>query len=149
MRKGTQNCVHTPGVNKRVNVFITLLWPSRRIRYNIYPHRRATEFKRHLQGLVAYVKQNGYRRLILIIDNAKAHRSPEIQNYAEKNHAVLQLFYLPSYSPQLNEVEGRINKRIKHEVLANHQHKTLQSLKKAIRTCLRAYNNRQKHVDST
>jgi transposase len=149
MRKGTQRKVHTPGVNRRINVFITLLWPSKRIRYNIYKRRRAVEFKRHLSRLLTYVKRKGYRRLILITDNAKTHRCPETSAYIEKHREILHVFYLPRYSPQLNEVEGRVNRRIKHEVLANHQHKTLHSLNRATRTCLRTYNNRQKLTDIT
>ena len=149
MPKGTQTKVHTPGLNRRINVFISLLWPSKRLRYNIYKRRRAVEFKRHLRCLIGYVKRNGYRRLILITDNAKAHQCPETRAYIEKNRETLKVFYLPSYAPQLNEVEGRINRRIKHEVCANHQHKTLDSLEKATRTCLRAYNNRHKLTDTT
>jgi len=149
MLKGTQSKIHTPGVNRRINVFITLLWPSKRLRYNIYKRRRAPEFKRHLGRLLGYVKRKRYRRLILITDNAKAHQCPEARRYIEKNREALKVFYLPSYAPQLNEVEGRINRRIKLEVCANHQHKTLDSLKKAIRTCLRTYNKRHKLTDTT
>jgi hypothetical protein len=149
MLKGTQSKVHTPGLNRRINVFITLLWPSKRLRYNIYKRRRAIEFKRHLRCLIDYVKRNGYRRLILITDNAKAHRCPETGAYIEKNRETLKVFYLPSYAPQLNEVEGRINRRIKHEVCANHQHKTIEELTKATRAYLRTYNKRHKLTDAT
>lgn len=149
MPKGTQSKIHTPGVNRRINVFISLLWPSRHLCYSIYKHRRALEFIRHLKCLIGYVKRRRYRRLIIITDNAKAHRCPEAYRYIEKNREALKVFYLPSYAPQLNEVEGRINRRIKREVCANHQHKTLDSLKKAIRTCLRTYNNRHKPTDTT
>lgn len=149
MLKGTQSKVHTPGVNRRINVFISLLWPSKRLRYNIYRRRRAIEFKRHLQCLIGYMKRKRYRRLILITDNAKAHRCPEARRYVEENSRVLKVFYLPSYAPQLNEVEGRINRRIKHEVCANHRHKTLDSLEKATRACLRTYNKRHKLTDAT
>jgi len=149
MRKREQTHVRTPGKNRRINVFITLLWPSRRLRYNMYRRRRVTEFKRHLQRLIGYAKRKRYRRLILITDNAKAHQCTEARRYIEENSTILKVFHLPSYAPQLNEVEGRINRRIKHEVCANHQHKTLDSLEKAIRTCLRTYNNRHKLTDTT
>ena len=149
MPKGTQSKVPTPGVNRRINVFITLLWPGKGIRYNICKRRRAAEFKRHLQCLLRYVKRKGYRRLILITDNAKAHQCPETRAYIEKNHETLKVFYLPSYAPQLNEVEGRINRRIKHEVCANHQHKTIEELTKATRAYLRTYNKRHKLTDAT
>lgn len=149
MPKGTQSKVYTPGVNRRINVFITFLWPSRRLRYNIYKHRRAIEFKRHLKSLLSYVKRKGYRRLILITDNAKAHRCPEAYEYIEKNSDILKVFYLPSYAPQLNEVEGRINRQVKSNVCANHQHRTLDDLEKATRTCLRTHNKRHKLTDST
>lgn len=149
MRKREQTHVRTPGRNRRINVFISLLWPSKRLRYNIYRRRRAIEFKRHLRCLIGYVKRKRYRRLILITDNAKAHKCPEARAYIEKNREFLKVFYLPSYAPQLNEVEGRINRRIKYEVCANHQHKTLEELEKATRACLRTHNKRHKLTDAT
>ena len=107
--------------NRRINIFVSLLWPCRHVHYNIYRRRRAREWIRHLDSLI--------------------HK-------AKRKH-ILKVFYLPSYTPQLNEAEGRINRRVRDEVCGNHQHKTLEELEKAPRTYLRTHNNRHKLTDAT
>jgi hypothetical protein len=43
--KGKQLGVETPGINKRLNVFITLDFASGRLVYSIHRKRRSKEFK--------------------------------------------------------------------------------------------------------
>ena len=45
------------------------------------------------------------RKLYLILDNLKVHHSKIVKAWEEKNKEQIELFYLPSYSPELNPDE--------------------------------------------
>jgi len=102
-----------------------------------------------MESLIHKAERKGYRRIILVTDNAKAHRCPEAQRYLGGRKYILKVFYLPSYAPQLNESEGGADRRVRDEVCSNHQHETLEELEKATRACLRTYNKRHKLTNAT
>jgi hypothetical protein len=57
---------------------------------------------------------------------------------------------LPRYSPNLNEVEGRINRLLKEDIGSNHSYKNIEELRKDASRYLRRLNNRwQKQGDLT
>ena len=116
--KGKQLEVGTPGMNKRVNVFITLDFASGRLVYSIHRKRRSREFKYHLKKLMKYAKLEKYKRIVLIADNCPVHRSVETKRFLKGNDRSLKVFNLPSYCPNLNEVE-HINRQLKRDVCAN------------------------------
>lgn len=149
MLKGQQRQVLTSGRNKRINIFITLLWPSNKALYNVYKRRRSKEFKKHLTSLLRYMRRHGLKRLILIVDNATIHRSREAKRFLEKHKDEISFFYLPSYSPNLNEVEGRVNRKLKRDVCTNHTYGSIEELEDATRRYLRKYNKRHKQRDLT
>ncbi len=63
----------------------------------------AKEFLSFLEKvIVKYPEQ----RIVMVLDNAKIHHAKLIQPFLEKNKALLQLVYLPPYSPDLNLIEG-------------------------------------------
>ena len=55
--------------------------------------------------LKALVSDYGDRPIDLILDNHPSHRSSLVQAYVNEQKGQLQLFYLPSYSPELNPAE--------------------------------------------
>ncbi|MCQ8897894.1 MAG: transposase [Hadesarchaea archaeon] len=75
--KGRQLEVETPGINKRLNVFITLDFASGQLVHSIHRRRRSREFKYHLSKVMKYAKRKGFKRVILILDNSPVHRSEE------------------------------------------------------------------------
>ena len=115
--RGKQLEVKTPGINKRINVFITLDFGSGKLIYSIHRRRRSREFKYHLRKLMEYAKQGRFKRIVLIMDNSPVHRSVESGRFLERNSDFLKVFNLPSYSPNLNEVEP-INRQLKRDVCA-------------------------------
>jgi len=149
MLKGVQAKVPTPGVNQRVNAFITAFWPSRRIRYSLYRRRRSREFTKHLESVLRYVKRKGYRQLILIMDNATFHKSKATSLFLQAHRAEIKPFHLPRYAPELNEVDSSINRLLKRHVCTNHTYRDLESLKKAARQHLSRHNTRHKFRDLT
>ena len=55
------------------------------------------------------------RKIFLILDNLKVHHSVPVQDWVEEYYDRIELFYLPSYSPELNPVEVA-NADLKHAV---------------------------------
>lgn len=149
MLRGEQRTIPTPGVNKRINTFITMLWPSKKTIYNIRKRRRSREFKEHLKNLLKYLKRHELNRLILIMDNATTHHSRETTEFLERHSDKIRPFYLPRHAPQLNEVEGRVNRRLKRDICTNHTCRSIKEIENVTRRYLRACNKRQKISDLT
>lgn len=137
--KGKQLEVETPGINKRINVFITLDFAGGELVYSIHKRRRSREFKYHLKKLMSYARARKYKRIILMTDNCPVHRSAESRRFLERNVGPLKVFNLPSYSPNLNEVE-HINRQLKRDVCSNFYHGSLGNLGRAVREYLKSYN---------
>lgn len=74
--------------------------------------------------------QNAGRKVFLVLDNLPVHHAKALQPWLEAHTKVLQLFFLPSYSPELNPTEllnhdlkanavGRKRARTKPELVTN------------------------------
>ena len=142
MKKGFQKLVLTPGKNKRINAFITFLYPIKSIKYNIFNKRNSKIFKKHLIELLILIRRKGFNKIILILDNVSYHKSKDIKRFIKKHSQEIKLFFLPRYSPNLNEVEGRINKLLKEDIGSNHSYKNIEELRKDVSRYLRRLNNR-------
>lgn len=55
------------------------------------------------------------RKCFLILDNLRVHHSRSVKASAAERHDKIELFYLPSYSPELNPEEG-LNANLKHAI---------------------------------
>jgi transposase len=60
------------------------------------------------------VKDAG-KKVFLILDNLRVHHSRLVMAWVAEHSAQIELFYLPSYSPQLNP-EERLNADLKQEM---------------------------------
>jgi transposase len=45
------------------------------------------------------------RKILLIADRLQAHKTPAVQAWVEAHREQIEVFYLPTYSPELNPVE--------------------------------------------
>jgi transposase len=59
----------------------------------------------YLGFLKQLVRQYMGRKIHLIADNAKWHKSPEILEWVQANEERIELHFLPKYSPDLNAAE--------------------------------------------
>jgi len=123
-----------------VNCFIALFWPERKIVWNCFPRRRNIEFRKHLYNVIAYAKRHGLRKIILFVDKASYHQTPQVKRYL-KNHPILKVKYLPIKDPNANPTEGLVNKRLSAAVSVNRHHHDAHALKTAARNFLRKYNS--------
>lgn len=60
-------------------------------------------FEVFLKGLVRRRKKG--RRMVLVLDNSRYHHSRVLKPFLWRNRKVLQLLFLPPYSPDLNPIE--------------------------------------------
>ncbi|MFO7543263.1 MAG: IS630 family transposase [Thiobacillus sp.] len=67
-----------------------------------------------IEFLEALIKDAG-RKVFLILDNLRVHHSKLVKAWVEERKDKIELFYLPSYSPELNP-EERLNADLKHAI---------------------------------
>ncbi|AKT38714.1 transposase [Chondromyces crocatus] len=116
----------------------TRLLPSQtrhRRRYGTHKTRRLQQaFARHLRDVARAYPAQRHRRVVLTIDNAPWHRGKPIQEVlAQFPH--LELYRLPSYSPQLNCVE-RLWKLLRRRATHNRLFEHLAEMAHALRGSL-------------
>jgi transposase len=70
------------------------------------------------------------RKIFLIVDNLRIHRSIILQNYLAENKDKIEIFYLPAYSPDLNPNE-HLNADVKNGVGTRAPKKTKGELRAA------------------
>ena len=69
---------------------------------------------RLIEFLEALVK-DASKKVFLILDNLRVHHSKPVKAWAAERQDKIELFYLPSYSPELNP-EERLNANLKHAI---------------------------------
>lgn len=69
---------------------------------------------RLIEFLGALIKDTR-RKVFLILDNLRVHHSKPVKARVAKRTKRIELFYLPSYSPELNP-EERLNADLKHAI---------------------------------
>lgn len=67
-----------------------------------------------IEFLEALIKDAG-KKVFLILDNLRVHHSKPVKTWVAERQDKIELFYLPSYSPELNP-EGRLNADLKHAI---------------------------------
>ncbi len=67
-----------------------------------------------IEFLAALIKDAG-KKVFLILDNLRVHHSKVVKAWVAERKDQIELFYLPSYSPQLNP-EERLNADLKQEM---------------------------------
>jgi transposase len=84
---------------------------------------------RFLEQLAAWLNET-QRQVVLIWDGASYHRAQKVRAYAKQ--LGFQLLALPSYSPDLNPIEG-LWKWLREVVTQHHCHATLDQLRQDVR----------------
>ena len=84
--------------------------------------------------LIKFLKrliQGSKKKVYLILDNLRVHHSRIVKDWVEQNKARLEIFYLPSYSPELNPDEY-LNCDLKYALSEKPSPKNQKILKKNI-----------------
>jgi len=75
--------------------------------------------------------------LMVILDNLRAHHAKVVQQWLAENADKIEVFYLPSYSPELNpdeQLNADLQQRVTSAVLAKTQVQLVKTTSKALRS---------------
>jgi len=87
------------------------------------------------------------RKVFLILDNLRVHHSKNVQQWLDNNSENIEIFYLPSYSPELNPDEY-LNGNLKSKVHSGTPIRNREDLEKKTRSFMRTLLRRPAHVRS-
>lgn len=84
---------------------------------------------RFCEFLLALI-QDADKKVFLIVDNLRVHHSKQVKAWVDERTQHIELFYLPSYSPQLNP-EERLNADLKQSMGKQVPVRTISKLRQA------------------
>ena len=84
--------------------------------------------KTFIDFLKQIIKNHKWRKIIVIVDNSPTHTAKAVQYFIENNKAKIAVYYLPTYSPDLNPDED-VWKYLKNVKLKAHQARNKEEFK--------------------
>lgn len=130
--KGTCPEIKSPVGRYKMSVF-GAMGQNGQLIYNQSEIFNAETFKDFLMLLVVYacvgLKTIGKKKkILLVLDNAKYHHALLLQPWLESMSDILELFFLPAYSPDLNAIE-MLWKKTRRAVTHNRFYENIEKLK--------------------
>jgi putative transposase len=113
--KGQQPEVPTYGGRKRQHLVGAVDPRNGKVYVALSKTLRASQFQHFLEGLL--LRHSKAQKLIIVLDNARAHHAKALEPFLESNKDKLELLFLPPYSPDLNPMEWFwkfLRKRVTH-----------------------------------
>lgn len=117
MRRGRQQRVRSPGINRKQAVFGAFGYGCGRFVYHVQPRKTAWGVQLLLQKLVHRARRTS-RRIVVVMDQGSPHHAKVLARYLDHVKEHLEVFWLPHYSPELNLIE-RLWKHLKASRMAN------------------------------
>jgi transposase len=133
-RIGQQRVILTPGVRAAKRWDWGAVNPVTGQTVSVIHHRRNNVGFRRLLAAIsrAYdLPAHPERKVILFVDNDKAHKAKAVLRLLEKHENRIQLEWLPSYSPELNAQED-IWQHMRRRVTHNHYFEHMDALLEAV-----------------
>lgn len=124
--KGETPVAYAPGSRAKLSMISTVTNQGK-TRWMIIEENFGAD--RLIEFLEALIK-DADRKIFLILDNLRAHHSKLVKAWLETRKGQIEIFYLPSYSPELNPDE-RLNASLKHAISTSVPVKTKARLKAA------------------
>src|SRR5574342_563212 len=115
-------------------MYISMIWPEQNLMYDFHDRSNSTNTINHLENLRYVMKNNGWKRIVLVWDNASYHISKITRAYInrQKKENWLTVIHLPKRAPYLNPNERKVNQRIKSDVCANRFYTNIEEQKDAV-----------------
>ena len=128
--EGEQQKIAHTGNRKKFSVYISMVWPDEKLMtYDFYDKMNSTNTINHLEKLKINIMKTGWKRLILIWDNASYHVNQMVREYVNAQKDWLTIIHLPKKAPYMNPNERRVNQQIKSDVCANRFYQYIEELK--------------------
>ncbi len=99
-----------------------------------------------IKFMTRLIKDAG-RKVFLILDNLRVHHGKKVKQWLEDHKEQIEVFYLPSYSPELNPDEY-LNGNLKNKVHSGKPVRNREDLEKKTRSFMRTLVRRPAHVRS-
>lgn len=136
----------TPVVRKHAKKFrvnmVSAITNQGKVRFMMYTD--TMNCKLLIKFMQRLIKDAG-RKVFLILDNLRVHHGKLVQKWLEENTEKIEVFYLPSYSPELNPDEylnGDLKRKIRSGIPARKQ----EDIEKKTRSFMKTLQTRPKHV---
>ena len=113
-----------------------------KVRFMLYKDTMTSE--RLILFMTRLIK-DAKRKVYLILDNLRVHHSKKVMQWLENHADEIAVFYLPSYSPELNPDEY-LNNNLKQRVHSGIPARTEKELRKKTRSFMRMLVKRPHHV---
>jgi len=101
----------------------------------------------HIEFLQQIIKQHPRRKIIVIEDGAPVHQAKKVKVYVEQNKSHFAVYYLPSYSPELNPDE-HVWAYLKAHQLKTHQAQDTKELKKLVKRKMQSIQQKKSLINS-
>jgi transposase len=115
-----------------------------KIRFMMY--RDAMNSELLIKFMTRLIKDSD-RKVFLILDNLRAHHGKTVKQWLEEHSEQIEVFHLPSYSPELNPDEY-LNGNLKNKVHSGKPARSQEDLEKKTRSFMRTLVKRPAHVRS-
>jgi transposase len=132
--KGRTPVLKVSGIRTGITVS-SAVSPAGRLLFRIEKEKATAD--RFIDLLSKVMLAHRKRKVIVITDNAPSHIAKKVDRFADENRKRFALFYLPTYSPELNPDE-HVWGYLKRNKLKSHQARTLGELKKLTLSAMRS-----------
>jgi transposase len=139
--KGKTPIVRINATKSRINM-ISSITNQGKVRFMLY---KETMTSKVLIKFMSRLIKDAPRKVFLILDNLRVHHSKEVKAWLEENKEQIEVFYLPSYSPELNPDEY-LNSDLKGCIRSGLPARSVDQLTKKTRSFMRKLQNRPEHV---
>ena len=139
--KGETPIVKRKGCRERVSMLSTVTNRGK-LRFTVY--KGSINGERLINFMKRLITHND-KKVFLILDNLKVHHSKVIKDWLEINSESIEVFYLPSYSPELNPDEY-LNSDFKREVRKLPDSRAKGTLEKNVRAVMHKIQKEPKRV---
>jgi transposase len=141
--KGKTPVVRLNATKSRINM-ISSITNRGKVRFMLY---RETMSAKVLIRFMSRLIKDADRKVFLILDNLRVHHSKVVKAWLEDNKEQIEVFYLPSYSPELNPDEY-LNGDLKQKIRSGLPARSEKELEKKTRSFMCTLQNRPRHVQS-
>lgn len=141
--KGKTPIVRINATKSRVNMMSSITNKGK-VRFMLYRENMTSQV---LIKFMSRLAKDSPRKVFLILDNLRVHHSKLVKAWLEENKELIEVFYLPSYSPEINPDEY-LNGDLKHCIRSGLPARTEKALTKKTRSFMRKLQNRPHHVQN-
>lgn len=139
--KGKTPIVRLSGKKSRVNM-ISSITNRGKVRFMLYDENMTAQV---LIKFMSRLIKDSKQKVFLILDNLRVHHSKDVKEWQEQHKERIEIFYMPSYSPELNPDEY-LNADLKQRIRSGLVSRTLEDLCRKTRSFMKTLQNRPHHV---